>query len=136
MFSKRAAEFINAKISFADLLSTGEVLTGTPTVAEIRTSDLNISNIVINAGAAIEIDGRTVAIGHGVTFRVAEGVSGRMYNIAVTAATDSTPPQTFAGTVELQVNARPTSEIFDLLAINLAGDLLLANDFGDVIRVT
>lgn len=77
--------------SFAGNLKSGELLTGTPLVVEQTTSDLTITDKVINT-AAVTINHKTVAIGQAVTFLVTGQVlaTGK-YTLLVTATTDSTP---------------------------------------------
>ena len=74
-------------------LDTSELLTGTPTVTEVTTSDLTIANKAVST-AALEIKGKTVAIGKAVQFSVMGGVSGTTYEIRVSVGTDSTPAET------------------------------------------
>jgi hypothetical protein len=96
----------NAAFDFGDdegPLDSGELLTGTPTIVEVSTSALTISNKVVST-AELTINGRTVAIGEAVQCSVTGGTAGTTYTIRVTVDTDSTPAQTivrdFKHTVE------------------------------------
>lgn len=97
-----AGETRNAAVSFVDELDSGELLTGTPTVAEQTTSDLMISNAVVSS-TALTIQGESVASGLAVTFRVTGGVAGTTYTIKITATTDAALAQTVIGFVTLVV---------------------------------
>jgi hypothetical protein len=74
-------------------LDTGELLTGTPTAVEQTTGDLTIASMAVNT-AAIEIEGRAVAVGEAVQFKVSGQQSGTTYRIRVTATTDATIART------------------------------------------
>lgn len=75
-------------VSFVGKLDTGETLTGTPTVAEIDTAHLTITNKAVNS-AALTINGQSVAIGQAVQCKVTSSamVAGAAYRILVTCAT-------------------------------------------------
>ena len=76
-------------ISFADKLRGSELLTGTPTVVEVDTSDLTLSNKAIST-AILTILGESTAIAAAVQFRMLAGTSVRgTYEILVTATTDT-----------------------------------------------
>ncbi len=91
-----------AAVSFLDKLRSGELLTGTPTAAEVGTSDLTLTNVANNS-AALTIDGRAVAIAQAVQFKIVGGTASTAYTILVTATSDSSPAQTFKGLVKLFV---------------------------------
>ena len=80
-------------VDFQDWLDGSEVLTGTPTVVEITTAHLTLANKVGNT-AAVTIDGRSVAIGKAVQFKVSGQQSGTTYTIQVTAVTNASIPRT------------------------------------------
>lgn len=81
-------------VSFAGVLDTGESLTGTPTVAEQSTSDLTISNVSVSS-SALTINGKTVAAGEAVQFKVSGQLTANSpYTLKITVGTDSTPAQT------------------------------------------
>ena len=75
-------------VSFVGKLDTGELLTGTPTVTEIDTAHLTISNKAVNV-AELTINGSTVAIGQAVQCKVVSSamVAGTLYRILVTCTT-------------------------------------------------
>ncbi len=81
-------------VDFSGALDSGELLTGTPTVAEVTSSDLTITSKSINTGA-LTINSRSVAVGLAVQFKVVgQVVSGSPYKIKITVSTDSSPAQT------------------------------------------
>lgn len=97
----------NMAVSFAGMLDSGELLTGTPTVAEQTSSDLTISNKAVSV-AELTILGETVAIGEAVTFSITGAsaggglTTGRFaghYRIKVTVGTDATVAQTLVTNV-------------------------------------
>ncbi len=100
--SKTASEIKNAACDFTGKLDTGEVLTGTPTVVEVGTSDLTLSNKVVST-AVLTILGRSVAIGKAVQFSVEGGTAGRSYEILITVDTDSSPAQRLTAKLPLEV---------------------------------
>lgn len=88
------------RISFEGRLSAGELLTGTPSVVEIGTADLTVSNVAVNT-AALTIDGQAVAVGQAVQCLVT-GFDGKtLYKLRVTCGTDSTPAQQLQGIIEI-----------------------------------
>ena len=101
---KTVAEIRNAKVNLSSELDTGELFTGTPLVVEEKTSDLTITNKVVNV-AEITIERVTVAIGNAVQFKITGGVAGQLYRIRITAITDSSPAQTVIVECELFVTA-------------------------------
>ena len=92
-------------VSFENKLDSGELLTGTPTVAEETTTDLTISNKVVST-AALTINHRSVAIGRAIQFKVSGFlVANSPYTILITCGTDSDPAQTVKGRVKFAVEA-------------------------------
>ena len=90
-------------VSFDGKLDSGELLTGTPTVVEVTTSDLTISNKAVNV-AALSINHETVAIGKAVQFKVSGQLAASSpYTILITCGTDSDPAQTVKGRVVFKV---------------------------------
>ena len=92
----------NVAVSFAAKLDSGEVLTGTPTIVEVTSSDLTITNKVVST-ASLTILGETVATGLACTFTVTGAVAGGgltsgryagLYQIKVTPATNASNAQT------------------------------------------
>jgi len=75
-------------ISFVGKLDAGETLTGTPTVAEIDTAHLTITNKAVNS-TALTINGQSVAIGQAVQCKVVSAamVAGTTYRVLVTCTT-------------------------------------------------
>jgi hypothetical protein len=102
--SKTASGVRNVAVSLAALLDVGELLTGTPTVAEVTTSALTITNAVVST-TELTINGVAVPIGEAVQFQVAGGVANTLYKIKITVLTDSTPAQTLVVSVRLNVTA-------------------------------
>lgn len=90
-------------ISFADELDDGELLTGTPTVAEIDTSTLTFASQAVST-AILTISGKTVPIGEAVQVKITPSVVGS-YRITASCDTDATPAQTILGSIWLQVVA-------------------------------
>lgn len=88
----------NAAMSFAGKLDSGESLTGSPTVAEVGTSDLSFSNEAVST-AQLTINDITVAVGHAVQFKIDGSglVAGRTYQVKVIVPTDATPAQMLIG---------------------------------------
>ncbi len=83
--------------SFDGKLESGELLTGTPTVAEQTTSDLTITNVVVNT-VALVINTKTVAIGKAVQCKViGQLVANSPYLLLFTVGTDASPAQTKKG---------------------------------------
>ncbi len=92
-------------VDFQGKLDSGELLTGTPVVTEVSTSDLTLANKAISTGA-LTIDGITVAIAEAVQFSVTGGtVANSPYTIKVSIGTDSTPAQTLLALLKLAVVA-------------------------------
>jgi hypothetical protein len=87
----------------SELAKTGELLTGTPTITEVTTSDLTLSNKAVST-ASLTILGETVAIGKAVQFKVSAG-SGLLgqYTVRITVSTDATPAQTFVDDYVLDI---------------------------------
>ena len=97
-------ETLLAAVSFVNRLASGELLTGTPTVLEIRTTDLTLANKAINTAQIVVLED-TVAIGQAVQFSVTGGTGGRAYEIEITVNTDAGVAQTFVERVPLRVIA-------------------------------
>ena len=79
-------------VSFLGKLEAGELLTGTPTVLEETTADLQLSSKVVNTTVLV-INGVSHIAGQAITFSVnpINAVVGRRYNINLYCATNSTP---------------------------------------------
>lgn len=87
-------------VGFINKLESGELLTGTPTVAEETTSDLTITNKAVNT-STLTIDGVSHAAGQAVQFLVTGVVAGTLYSIDILCGTDATPAQTLNGEVRI-----------------------------------
>jgi len=101
---KHASETRTISVDYTDKLDSGESLTGTPTIAEVTTTDLTISGAQLNSGS-LTINNETVAASKAVQCQVAGGTSGSTYSIKITVSTDATSPgaQTFVDTIKLEV---------------------------------
>lgn len=104
---KTVSEARNVAVDFYNMLDTGELLTGTPTVEEITTSALTLANKAINSTTQ-NVNGASRAAGQVVTFKVTGGSAGVLYKIKITVSTDATPAQTFIRSIALWVGADPT----------------------------
>jgi len=93
------------RLSYDEVLETSELLTGTPTVVEVTTSDLTIDNKAVST-AALTIKNEAIAAGRALTFRVSgHGVTNAPYTLTITASTDATPAQTFVKQLIIDVEA-------------------------------
>jgi len=101
---KHASETRTISVDYTDKLDSGEALTGTPTIAEVTTTDLTISGAQLNSGS-LTINNETVAASKAVQCQVAGGTSGSTYSIKITVSTDASSPgaQTFVDTIKLEV---------------------------------
>lgn len=102
MFTKRANEVRTYTVSFTGKLLADELLSGTPTVAEVSTTALTISSPTLTASPTSPIGKFFIPTSHGVQFTVEGGVSGTSYTIRLTAGTDQ--GQTLIQEVTLRVN--------------------------------
>ena len=107
-YSKPVSAVRLMSVSFVGQLESGELLSGTPTVVDNSGSpaELTLSNKAINT-AELTLNGRTVAIGQAVQFRVSGGLAGSEYTIMATASSDSSPAQNLIGGMILNVIADP-----------------------------
>lgn len=90
-------------VNYTDHLDSGESLTGTPTVAEVTTTDLTLASKAVNSSTYVEADtGDTVAVGAAVQFTAKGGTAANSpYTIRITVSTDATPARTFVRDVLL-----------------------------------
>lgn len=102
--TKSVSEARNVAIDMRGLLDEGELLTGTPTIVEVTTTDLTLANKAVN-GSTLTINGVECTAGQAVTFSVSGGVAGTTYTIRVTVASAASPAQTFVVSVRLAVIA-------------------------------
>ncbi len=91
-------------IDYTDYLDSGELLTGTPTITEVTTSDLTLANKAVST-AALTINGSTVAIGMAVQFSLQGQSAATTYTCLVTATTDATVARTKVLEVQFDVEA-------------------------------
>ena len=80
-------------VDFRGRLDSGELLAGTPTIDEVTTTDLTLTDNVVNV-IALTINGQTVAIGQAVQFKCTGVKKDVIYRIRIAITTDSSPPQT------------------------------------------
>ncbi len=86
---KHSTESILFAVDFTKLLPAGEMLAGTPTVTMTSPeSGLTLGSPIVNTAAFANDDGGTVAIGAGVQFRAAGGVSPTDYVLTVSCGTN------------------------------------------------
>lgn len=93
-------EIRSFKISFAGRLDNGELLTGTPVIAEQTTSNLTITNQIVST-ASLTINDITVATAEAVQFSASGMQAGVSYKVKITIGTDATPAQTLIGYIIL-----------------------------------
>jgi len=91
-------------VRFSELLDDGELLTGTPSILELVSSDLTITNKVVST-AIKTINGVSTPIGEATQCFVTGGTVGTTYDIQIIAVTDATPAQTLYGNIKLKVIA-------------------------------
>ena len=106
VYEATTTETVTVTVSYKGKLSTGELLTGTPTIVEETSTDLTITNKAVNTTAYTFKDGTVVAIGQGVQFSVSGFVAGEMYNIDTLCSTDATPAQ--VRNVEVRIIGKAT----------------------------
>ena len=94
IISKDPADEITPAFGFAELLQPGELIDGTPTVAEVGSSDLTISNVAKNTVAMV-VEGADHAISEAVTMKITGGTIKKTYDLKVTIVTDATVPNTY-----------------------------------------
>lgn len=88
-----------------DGTGTNELLTGTPTVVEVTTTDLTIDNKAVST-TSLDIRNETIITGRALTFRVSGHlVANAPYTIKITVSTDATPAQTFVKELIIDVEA-------------------------------
>ena len=91
------------RLSYDEVLETDELLTGTPTMVEVTTSDLTIDNKAVST-SELTITNETVAIGRALTLCVSgHEVANMPYTIKITVSTDA--GQTFVKELIIDVEA-------------------------------
>lgn len=93
-------------VGFQGVLDTSELLTGTPTVTEVTTTALTITNKRVNT-AAITILGVSHAIGEAVQFTVdfSSAVADTYYEVKIVAVSNATYAQTLPEVIGFTVIA-------------------------------
>jgi hypothetical protein len=96
------SETRNVAVDLAGKLDSGELLSGTPTVVEVETSELVLGSKVVNT-AELTINGRTVAVGEAVQFTcdASSATQGQARYIDITCDTDAS--QTVHVRIRLQI---------------------------------
>lgn len=108
--TKTASEVRNVAVDYVGKLDSGELLTGTPTIATLlygtteTTTAITVSNITVSS-TGLTINGTTVATGQAVQCRVSAGTAGIKYDLKITCTSNSTPAQTFVDRCGLNVVA-------------------------------
>lgn len=100
--TKRPAEIRWAAVDFSDRLQADEQLSGTPTVIEVDSAALTISEVEINTTADIVVNMEASKAYHAVSFLVAGGTAGNEYKVRVTVDTDE--GQTLIREISFRVN--------------------------------
>lgn len=100
---KKPDETLRVNVDFTLYgLDKTELLTGTPVVVEVTTTDLTLANKAVNIATFTNQRGKIVAIGKGVQFTVAGGVAGTSYEVSVQCGTNGSPAQLLEGTVYIE----------------------------------
>ncbi len=102
--TKTESEERNIALDIRGKLDAGEVLTGSPSVEEVTTTDLTLSNKALNT-TIITVNGLQVPISQAVQFKCVGGVAGTTYTIRVSCATTSNPFQFLIENLHLKVIA-------------------------------
>ena len=80
----------NVKTSFKGQLDSGELLSGTPTITEVTTSDLTISNEALNSSTITIGDDTSVLANQAVTYTVTgQQVANSPYTLKIVVGTDA-----------------------------------------------
>lgn len=101
MLNKKAAEVRTFTVEFSDKLLADELLSGTPTVEEVGSSELTISGPELTVSPSDIFAKVFIPTSRGALFTVAGGVAGTTYTIRVTAETDD--GQTLISQIQLRV---------------------------------
>ncbi len=99
---KSPADVEAGAVNYALELRASELLTGTPTVAEMDTSALTISNVGLNS-STVTIAGTEALANQAVTFTVSGGAAGTLYSLKVTTVTDATDARTLVRLADFYV---------------------------------
>lgn len=104
-FVKTPSEVRNVRVGFKDMLDTGELLTGTPTLS-VSPAGLTTASPAVN-GTTLTLDDESYVAGQAVTFVISSGTAGVVYEISITVSTDAT--QTFQRYVYVSVETAGSS---------------------------
>lgn len=91
-------------------LPSGVLLTGVPTVEEVGSSDLTITQEAVNASNKTVL-GVTYAAGKVVLFHRAGGTAGRAYTLRISVNTDASPADVYVGYIRFRVDRPPARGI-------------------------
>lgn len=91
----------NVAVGFQDLPS-GVLLTGTPTIVEVTTTDLTLTSKTVNVSAVV-IKGESYITGTAVLFHRAGGSAGVEYTVRITVSTNSSPADVLVKDVTFSV---------------------------------
>lgn len=96
-------------VGFADELRDGELLTGTPTLADANnTGDLTFANQGLN-GSEADVSGVTHAASEAVVFKLSGfQASNAPYTLKITVSTDSSPARTLVRYARFDVQGAPS----------------------------
>lgn len=86
-FTKTPGEVRNVRLGLKDLLDSGELLTGTPTIT-VSPSGLTTASPLVNVGT-ITIDDVSYSAGQAITFTISGGTAGTVYELLVSCDTDA-----------------------------------------------
>lgn len=98
-FVKTPSEVRNVRVGFKDMLDSGELLTGTVTLA-VSPTGLSTASAAVNV-ATLTLDDESYLAGQAVTFTISSGTAGVVYEISITVSTDAS--QTFQRYVYVSV---------------------------------
>lgn len=99
---KTVSEARLVSVDMRGVLEAGELLTGTPTIVEVTTTDLTLTSKQVNTNP-VTINGAVCVAGQAVQFKVAGGVAGTNYVIRITVGTAGNPTQTLVVSLKLSV---------------------------------
>lgn len=87
-------EEINSAFDMRPKLQNGELITGTPTIEELVTTDLTITGQARNSAGTVEILKEDVPVDSAALCHIVGWVAGKVYRIKVTVVTDASDPAT------------------------------------------
>jgi len=83
--SEGDTEFV--PINYTNHLRSGELLSGTPTIVEVTTTDLTLTNNAVSTTVLV-VKNESVTVGMAVQFNMTGQLTGILYRIRVTVSTD------------------------------------------------